>query len=270
MSHELASGVASGFFSTEVIGHLRPVAQIVQWNIAAPNPSGGRHIESGSYKKTAHVANRGGFTAQMESGAAIDFGNLQIPGDGSGFNTDTVALTLNMGEANKNVNSRFDQMFNDGSGTASTALTLFNFRMWVGNLDAFNVVAFSGANRDAIKINPIFHFQQSAEWRQSYDLLINQGVSGVEIMPSSMLDSPNITSRENDISISGAYKDREFTNFIYIKGEFPTLPVGTFYKLGTYGGLGLDTFTLKFSYDYTALDANIIDPTDLKDFPVAV
>ncbi len=84
-----------------------------------------------------------------------------------------------------------------------------------------------------------------------------------------MPDCPNISSRESDISISGAYKDREFTNFIYIKGEFPELASGVFYKLGKYGGLGLDTFTLKFSYDYTALDANIIDPTDLKDFPVS-
>ena len=270
MSHQLPSGVASGFFSTEVIGHLRPTAQIIQWNIAAPDPSGGRHIESGAYKKTAHVANRGGFTAQMESGAAIDFGDLRIPGDGSGFESQTIVLTFNMGELNKNINSKFDQLFNNGSGTGTENLTAFNFRMWMGNLDAFDALAYSGVNKDEIKINPIFHFQQSAQWRQSYNLPINQAVLGVEIMPSSMPDCPNISSREDDISVSGAYKDREFTNFIYIKGEFPELPMGIFYKLGTYGGLGLDTFTLKFSYDYTAFDANIINPTDLKDFPVAI
>jgi len=279
MSH-LPSGAISGFFPTEVIGHLRPPGQIIQWNIGAPNPSGLRHVESGAIKRTGHLSNRGGFTAQQESGIEIDFGDTFI-NDGSGFATDTVNLTFNFGEVNANILSRFDRLFNQGSGEVGTDFTAFNFRYWVGNLSAFNVVSVSGDPPGVTisGVKPSFFFRESAEWRQNFKLELTEisggvsgapliPVSGVLIMPSSMPDCPNVSSREDDISISGAFLDREFTNFVYTRAFFPALPSGQRYKLGTYGALGQGDFTLKFSYDYTALDANIIDPQDLKDFLV--
>jgi hypothetical protein len=278
MSHYVEQ---SGFFPTEVQGHLRPSAQIIQWNIAAPNPSGRRHVESGSYRKTAHLQNCGGFTAQQESGVALDFGRIALPGGGSGFDTATACITFNMGELNKNVFSRFDRLFNRGSGEGSEDLTCFNFRMWIGNLSAFDVVAYSGLNRNPIHIDPVFHYRESAEWRQRYRLELTEvsggvsgapqvPVSGVAIVPSSMPEWPNVFARENEVMVSGAYLDREFSNFVYLRGNFPDLPSGSYYKLGTYGGLGQKDFTLKFSYDYTRLDSNILVPTDIVDFPLSV
>lgn len=268
----------SGFFLTAVSGYLRPSAQIVQWNIAAPNPSGLRHVESGAIKRTANLDNRGGFTAQMESGVAIDYGNIFIQ-DGSGFETDTVALTLNFGQVNENELSRFDRMWNNGSGTAATNLVGFNFRFWVGELNAFDNAVNSGTS--TVSVRPSFYFRESAEWRRNYALTLTEAsggvpgnpqvpVSGVFVLPSSMPDFPNIYSRERDISISGAFVDREFTNFIYTRAFFPQLPSGQNYRLGTYGGLGEKTFRLKFSYDYTAFDANIRNPWDLQDTAVFV
>ncbi len=281
MSHTLPSGVASGFFPTEVVGHLRPSAQIIQWNIAAPNPSGLRHVESGAIKRVAHVSNRGGFTAQKESGIEIDFGDVFV-NDGSGFATDTAALTLNFGEINSNVLSRFDGMFNSGSGNTTTNLVGFNFRYWVGNLSAFDIMSVSGnPGLPAGAVSPAFFFRESAEWRTGFKLELTEisggisgapliAVSGVIVMPSSMPDCPNVHSRENDTTVSGAFLDREFTNFVYTRAFFPSLPSGQRYKLGTYGALGQGDFTLKFSYDYTAFGANIIDPTDVKDFSLCV
>lgn len=267
MSHEVSQ---SGFFSTVVQGHLRPSAQIVQWNIAGPDPSGFRHVESGGIKRFANENNRGGFTAQQESGSVINFGSL-TPASGSGFWTDTVALTFNFGLINENSLSRFDKLWDNGSGTAAKQLTGFNFRFWVGTLSAFDTVSKSG--NDIISgVRPTFYYRESAQWRRRYTLELNDSsgnpVSGVLILPSSMPTTPNINSRENDISISGSFKDREFTNFIYTRAFFPQLPFGHVYKLGTYGGLGENTFRLKFSYDYTALDAHIINPQDLDDDPV--
>lgn len=275
MSHEV---VQSGFFTNEVLGHLRPTAQIIQWDLLAPNPSGRRHVESGSYRKTAHLQNCGGFTAQQESGVALDFGSRQIPGGGSGFTTSTVAITFNMGELNKNPRSRFDQLFNNGSGTGSEDLTAFNFRLWMGELSAFNDVAYSGASKTPVSVKPVFHYRESAEWRGRYELelLESSGVgsgtptSGVNIVPSGMPDCPNVFSRGDEVMVSGAFIDREFSNFVYMRGFFPDLPSGQLYKLGTYGGLGENTFTTKFSYDYTRRDSNIIDPTDTKDFALSI
>lgn len=277
MSHSV---IQSGFFASSVAGHLRPSAQIVQWNIASPNPSGLRHVESGAIKRTAHGNHRGGFTAQKESGVAINFGSKSVS-DGDAFSTDTVCLTLNFGQINENPLSRFEQMWNNGSGEAAKRLLGFNFRFWVGSLDAFSTVALSGSTPIS-GTKPNFFFRESAQWRRSYSLertepsgLTSSGtfpsgapqvpVSGVFVLPSSMPTFPNIYSRERDISISGSFKDREFTNFVYLRGFFPDLPSGQKYKLGTYGGLGQNTFTLKFSYDYTAFDANIISPEDLTD-----
>lgn len=271
MSHEVAQ---SGFFPNEVLGHLRPSAQIIQWNIAAPDPSGRRHVESGSYRKTAHLQNVGGFTAQRESGVALDYGDIPIPGGGSGFQTDTIAITFNMGDLNSNPNSRFDQLFNEGSGTGSADLTAFNFRMWIGNLNAFNNVAYSGAQKDPVPVKPVFWYRESAQWRKGYKLEFTDSsgvqISGVSIAPSSMPDCPNVFVREDEVMTSGAYLDREFSNFVYMRGNFPDLPSGQFYKLGTYGGLGLGTFTTKFSYDYTRKDSNILVPTDVCDFALSV
>lgn len=260
----------SGFFPTTVVGHLRPPGQIVQWNIASPNPSGFRHVESGAIKRTANANHRGGFTAQKESGVAINFGNI-LAHDTSSFETDTICLTFNLGQVNENPRSRFNFLYNLGSGTFSTSLTAFNFRFWVGELTAFDSVAKSGSVTIS-GIRPSFYYHESADWRRRYNLslLDSSGVpvSGVYVLPSSMPSFPNIYSRANDVSISGSFKDREFTNFIYVKGFFPALPSGQKYKLGTYGGLGLKTFRLKFSYDYTALNANIINPEDLTDDPI--
>ena len=280
MSHSVAQ---SGFFPTQVVGHLRPSAQIVQWNIASPNPSGLRHVESGAIKRTANVNNRGGFTAQKESGVAIDFGNKFVE-DGDSFESDTACLTLNFGQVNENVLSHFDQMYNNGSGEAAKSLTGFNFRFWVGQLSAFDVLAVSGGSPIS-GTKPSMFFRESAEWRQGYVLtrtepsgLTSSGtfpsgapqvpVSGVFVLPSSMPVLPNVSSRANDISISGSFLDREFTNFIYTRAFFPNLPSGQTYKLGTYGGLGENTFRLKFSYDYTAFGSNITNPEDLADTPV--
>lgn len=268
MSHSVAQ---SGFFPNEVLGHLRPTAQIIQWNPAAPNPSGRRHVESGSYRKTAHLQNVGGFTAQQESGVALDFGDIAIPGGGSGFQTDTVPITFSLGDLNSNPNSRFNGMV--GSGNGSEDLTAFNFRMWIGNLNAFNNVAYSGANKDPVQVDPVFWYRESAQWRQAYQLEFTDSsgvqISGVSIVPSSMPDCPNVFSRGDEVMVSGAYQDREFSNFVYLRGNFPNLPSGQFYRLGTYGGLGQNTFTTKFSYDYTRKDSNIIVPGDVCDFAIS-
>lgn len=265
MSHFVAQ---SGFFTDTVLGHLRPPGQIMQWNIASPNPSGFRHAESGAIRRTAQFGNRGGFTAQKESGIPINFGNIIVE-SGLAFQTNTTALTFNFGQVNSNPLSRFNNMFNNGSGTVGTDLVGFNFRIWIGNLTAFDIAAVSGET--LFSTRPIFHFHESAEWRRNYQLSLEISgvpVSGVFIVPSSMPNSPNISSRGNDISISGSFVDREFTNFIYVRGFFPELPLGQNYRLGTYGGLGEETFRIKFSYDYTALDANIINPDDLIDYPI--
>lgn len=249
----------SGFFPSQVLGHLRPPGQIMQWDISKPNPSGFRHVESGALVRSAQIGNVGGFTAQKESGVAIDFGSKSVTT--SGFQTDTVCLTFNMGQVNNNVFSRFDQMYNNGSGTANPNLVAFNFRFWVGELDAFSSVAKSGSM--PISVLPNFYYRQSASWLRNYQLGI--GDAGVVVLPSSMPSLPNVSSRGDDISASGSFQDREFTNYIYTRGFFPDLPTGQQYNLGTYGGLGEGTFRLKFSYDFTALDANILNPEDLTD-----
>jgi hypothetical protein len=249
--------MASGFFSDQVVGALRAPGQILQWQVRSVNPSGWRHHESGVLKPDAKlVPFCGGFTAQKESGVPVDFG--QILFDASGFATPTIPITFNLGEVNSHPDSYFNLMVADGS--VSSDFKAFNMRFWVGNLDAFAGLP-----------QPTFYFQNSAEWRRRFRL--EPFVSGIEalglaagvsVVPSSMpLSGPNVFAKSPDSPfISGSFQEKEMSHFLYVKGVFPS---GN-YPLGTYGGLGQGDFTLKFSYDYTSLDANIINPQDLADF----
>lgn len=245
----------SGFYSNQVIGSLRAGGQISQWNHNSVNPSGHRHHESGVFKADAkYVPFRGGFTAQKESGVAIDFG--QVLASNSGFQTDAVILTFNLGEVNSHTDSYFNKMVDASS--IGTNFKAFNMRFWVGNLTAFSGIP-----------NPTFYFLRSSEWREDFDFQpFISGIqmlglsSGVQQLPLIMPEDQNIYAKTNEIVfISGNFKEKEFTEFIYIRGVFPS---GN-YLLGTYGGLGLNTFTFKFSYDYTDINANVINPQDLKD-----
>lgn len=240
----------SGFFENSVVGALRAAGQILQWNIDQVSPSGWRHHESGQYKPGAKTGLVGGFTAQKESGIAIDFGQINIAE--SGFYTDTVALTFNLGEVNSNSDSFFNQMVANSS--VATNFKAFNMRIWVGSLSAF-----SGQPQ------PTFYFRNSADWRRGYHLFPSD--SGVSVLPSSMPTSQNVLSKgDNDVFVSGNFLEKQFSHFIYIRALFPsgTIGQGKDYALGTYGGLGQGDFTLKFSYDYTNIDSLVKNPGDLE------
>jgi hypothetical protein len=136
-------------------------------------------------------------------------------------------------------------------------------RLWKGNLIAFN----NAVDPTGTIGTPVLYALQSQPWRQRFDLDLSG--SGFFQLPDQMPTQPNILSRTSIPWLSGAYKEREFSNFIYMKAAWPDLPSGTTYELGTYGSLGQGDFTIKFSYDYTSLDANIRDPEDQADFAIA-
>lgn len=246
----------SGFFPTTVVGMLRAAGQVEQWDRNAIDPTGFRHHESGEYRPDAKklVALCGGFTAQMESGVAINMGQIVLPPPTSGFKTDTVVLTFNLGEVNSHPDSFFDQMV--AASSVGPNFKAFNMRFWEGSLSAF-----SGLPR------PTFYFRNSATWRRGYTLdpLTSSGTlhSGVFILPSSMPDCDMLIKAKDPevVFVSGNFKEPEICHFLYVRGIFPS---GN-YPLGTYGGLGLKTFTFKFSYDWTSIDAHVIDPEDLCD-----
>ena len=238
--------IVSGFFANKIVGPLRPPGQIEQWDKSQLDPSGLRHWESGNYKADAKIGLVGGFPAQLESGRALDFGLIDVID--TGFLTDTVIFTFNMGEVNNHVDSFFDQMV--AASSVGTNFKTFNHKFWVGNVTAFTS---SGVP------TPIFHMRTSAQWIQGLNIFPNG--SGVQIVPSAIPISGNIFAKQNnDVFISGAYKDLEFTHFVYLRGEFPS---GVF-PLGTYGGLGKGDFTFKFSYDWTDINANVL-ASDLKE-----
>jgi len=247
----------SGFFPTIIIGSLRAAGQIEQWSRNSIDPTGYRHHESGEYKTDAKrlVALCGGFTAQKESGVAINLGQIIIPDNSSGFMSETAVLTFNLGEVNSHPSSFFNQMIDASS--VGTNFKAFNMRFWEGNL-----IAFSGLPQ------PTFYFRNSATWRRGYILdpidASGNPNSGIFVLPSSMPDcSPNVFSKSPDsVFVSGNFLENEFSHFLYVRGVFPS---GN-YPLGTYGGLGLKTFTFKFSYDWTERTANVLDPEDLCDF----
>jgi hypothetical protein len=179
----------------------------------------------------------------MESGRALDFG--QVNTDDAGFLSDTVVITFNLGEVNSNIDSFFNEMVSASS--VATNFKAFNMKFWQGNLSAF--VDVSGIPK------PTFHYFTSPTW--SRGLQIIPGDSNVFILPSSLPTSGNIFNNTN-VFISGAYKNAEFSDFIYLRGQFPS---GN-YTLGTYGGLGVRTFTFRLTYDYSNINANILE-TDL-------
>jgi hypothetical protein len=100
--------------------------------------------------------------------------------------------------------------------------------------------------------NPTFYFLTAKTWDKARR--ITSATPGVQVVPLSMPSSQNILSKNNNIYISGCYKDLEFTHYVYIVGKFPA---GT-YTLGEYGGLGSGNFTFKVSYDWTDIEANTI------------
>lgn len=225
----------SGFYANEVVGALRPPAQIIQWNIHGPDPSGYRHVESGIYKPYAKTGWCGGFTAQHASGSALDFGEI-YSSDTEGFYTDTICLTFNLGE----VNSHADSHFVSASGIG-TDYKAFNLRIWF-----YNNSSISG-------FSPTFYYLNSESWRRH--LAMTSGTAGVSSVPTSQPSNRNITTRSaNDVFVSGAYLRNEFSDYVYLVGHFPT---GA-HKLGTFGGLGQGDFTFKVSYDWTALTTNLL------------
>ena len=128
-------------------------------------------------------------------------------------------------------------------------IQIFNLRLWIDKYTAF--VGYP---------KPSFYFRESNQWLGRYEL--QKGAFGVQVMPSSMPSYPNVFTRSpSEIMVSGTYLDREFSHFIYVKGFFA--PAN--YHLGTYGGLGLKNFTLRFTYDYTDLNSKLYLPGDLYD-----
>lgn len=234
----------SGFFADLVVGALRPPAQIIQWDRNALSPIGFRQWESGNYKTNAKIGLVGGFDAQFESGRALDFG--EVLAIDAGFLTDTVVITFNLGEVNSNPASFFDHM----AAVSSVGLNFkaFNMKLWVGALNAFTGVSGVPA--------PTFHFFKSSGWQQG--LQITPGNPGVEVLPSSLPASGNIFNELTDVFISGAYLDPEHSDFVYLRGQFPS---GS-YPLGTYGGLSQRDFTFRFTYDWTDIGARVLT-TDL-------
>lgn len=238
--------VNSGFYPTFVLGQLRAPGEIIDWSRNEIDPSGFRHHASGHYKSAARQNLVGGFTAQMESGHALSFGSPIVVQ--SGFKTETAVFTFNLGEVNSHIDSYFNEMV---AASSVGNFKAFGFRLWKGNLSAF------------IGPDPELYFRNSAEWRRGY--ILEKNHSGVLVLPSSFPTYPNIFAKIDDLSyISGAFKEKEFTHFIYMRGFFPS---GN-YVLGTYGGLGQSDFTINFSYDYTALDANVNYPDDMVDFAI--
>lgn len=229
----------SGFFKDTVLGPLRPPAQIQQWDRDATDPLGLRHWESGNYKTDAKLGLVGGFDAQLESGNVLNFG--EIVTNDSGFLTDTVVFTFNFGEVNSHVDSFFDQMISASS--VGLNFKAFNMKMWRGSVSAFTSASVPA---------PIFHFLQSSGWKQGFN--VTPGGADTSVMPTSIPPSGNIFANQTDVFISGVYTDTSFSNFIYVRGQFPS---GAF-ALGTYGGLGENTFTLKFSYDWTDINATTL------------
>jgi len=233
--------IVSGFFQSSVVGPLRAPAQILQWDRDLVNPSGFRQWESGNYRPDSKVGFVGGFQAQLESGNALNFG--QVNAEDAGFFTDTIVLTFNMGEVNSHLDSKFDQMV--AASSVATNFKAFNLKFHVDNLTAFTA---SGIP------SPTFYMRRSAQWLQGLQVL--PGNSGVEVVPSSLPPSANVlVKQQNLVFVSGAYLENEFTHFIYLRGQFPS---GSF-PLGTYGGPGQNNFTFKFSYDWTDINANVIN-----------
>jgi hypothetical protein len=249
------SVVQSGFFPASVQGQLRAPAQVTQWRQSAVDPSGiFKHIESGVFKVGAKFdvdftadSIRGGFDAMAESGNAINFGS--IAPTTSGFTSSTAVLTFNLGEVNFHPNSFFDQL--NTLCEVGTNFKAFNMRFWLNNQSAFSVNSTS----------PTFYYTTSADWRRDFKL--TGSFSGALIVPSSMPITQNLFVKgDNDVFVSGAYLPAEYTHYLYLAAEFPS---GT-YQLGTYGGLGQKTFTFRFSYDYTDIDAAVRE-TDLDGCP---
>jgi len=229
----------SGFFTDAVLGPLRPPAQIQQWDRDANDPFGFRQWESGNYRPDAKIGLVGGFDSQFESGNVLNFG--EVIADDSGFLTDTVVFTFNFGEVNGHPDSFFDQMV--AASSIGTNFKAFNMRLWTGNVNAFTSVSVP---------LPTFHFLQSSGWKQGFN--VTPGGANTSVVPTSIPPSGNIFANNTGVFISGVYKDVSFSNFIYMRGEFPA---GSF-TLGTYGGLGEDSFTFNFSYDWTDINASVL------------
>lgn len=229
----------SGFFTDTVLGPLRPPAQIQQWDRDQNDPFGFRHWESGNYKPDAKIGLVGGFDAQFESGTVLNFGET-ITND-NGFLTDTVVFTFNFGEVNSNVDAFFDQMV--AASSVGTNFKAFNMRLWVGNVNAFT--------SKSVPV-PEFHFLQSSGWLKGFN--VTPGGPNTSVVPTSIPPSGNILANNTGVFISGVYQDVSFSNFIYLRGQFPA---GSF-ALGTYGSLGEDSFTFNFSYDWTDINAAVL------------
>lgn len=223
---------SSGFFPNLVVGNLRPVAQVLQWRKNRPDPTGFRHIESGLFVASAKVGNVGGFTAQNKTLNLLDFGET-VANDASGFNSNTTILTVNLGELNSNPNSFFNAL----SGAADN-FKLFNVRFWMPDKSVFN--ALSGAD---------FYYKTFETWQRG--LSLNTSTPGILVVPSSLPDTFNIRFRNQTQFASGAFTDGEFSNFIYLFGNFTGMPSS---GLGTYD----NNFKFRFTYDWTDQGAEVL------------
>ncbi len=223
----------SGFYKTDVIGKLRPPAQILSWFNIMLNPSGWRHIESGVYKPIAKSGLVGGFQAQQASGTPLSFGHIYV--NDNGFYTDTAVVTFNLGEVNSNKYSYFYKC-----PTIGQNFKAFNMKFWLMSSGAF-----SGCS-------PTFLFKTFPIWQSGLNL--RSETSGVQVVPLSLPSTQNVFTKGSNIYVSGCYLEKEFTNFIYIVGKFPS---GS-YILGTYGDRKKRDFIFRLSYDYTDINANTL------------
>ena len=225
----------SGFYAASVTGDLRCAAQATQWSHNYISPSGYRHYESGGYVPQAKVRVPGGFDAQNITFSQLDFG--KVTPVTSGFDSDTVVLTLNLGEVNSNVNSRFYNTTGIGKN-----FKLFNIKFWMASKSAFTD---TGYNAD-------FYYKTSYSWLRYEQLGYHS--PNISIVPTSLPDSPNVyVGADSSLYASGSWKDAAFSHYIYLFGHFSGA-----YPLGTYGTLGGDNFTFRFTYDWTDQGSDVL------------
>jgi hypothetical protein len=225
----------SGFYAASVTGNLRCAAQATQWDTNQYNPSGYRHWESGGYVQDAKERVPGGFDAQNITFSQLDFG--EITPVTSGFDSKTVILTMNLGEVNNHPSSRFYNTTGIG-----TNFKLFNIRFWLSSKSAFTD---TGYNAD-------FYYKTSVHWLRYQNLGFHS--PDMTIVPTALPTLPNVyVGKDNSLYASGSYKDLGYSHYIYMFGHFSGA-----YPLGTYGTLGGDDFTFRFTYDWTEKGSDVL------------
>lgn len=226
----------SGFYADSVVGDLLPPAQATHWRVDRPDPHRYKHKESGVYKPSAKVSLVGGFSNQSITLNTLDFGNTNLTTSGY-FDSDTIALTMNMGEVNSNVNSYFYNM----SGIMEN-VKLFNVRFWMSNKTAFSGLDVAD-----------FYYTTSQDWTRGTKL--TRDTAGIALVPSSIPSTPNVYAGDNNIFVSGIYNKTGYTYYIYLFGSFSGINA----TLGTYGNASSGNFRFRISYDWSTDSANILN-----------